>query len=99
MQKSVRFLVLAFAFVLVMAYAPDAFAQTSSTPEASSTYLYNYVYGTLRWPLSSAVLGALFVAAFFGHVGRKLLVGGAAIVIAFAFLPFWLQLARAMTGS
>ncbi len=74
-------------------------AQTSNTAEATSTLLYQYLYNTLRWPLSSAGMAMAFIFAKFTENGRRKAAVIVGIVLIFALLPFWITLIETITGS
>ncbi|MBA3712025.1 MAG: hypothetical protein H0W76_06195 [Pyrinomonadaceae bacterium] len=59
-------------------------AQTSNTAEATSTLLYQYLYNTLRWPLSSAGMTLAFIFAKFTENGRRKAAAIVGIVLIFA---------------
>jgi len=91
--------VLLCLLLISMSEAVDVLAQTSNTAEATSTLLYQYLYNTLRWPLSSAGMALAFIFAKFTDNGRRKAAVIVGIVLIFALLPFWLTLLKTITGS
>jgi cell division protein FtsW (lipid II flippase) len=96
---SPQFHTMLFVILIVGIAGMNVYAQNSNSAEDTATNLYNYVYQKLRWPASSFAMVIAGGYWKFSQNGRRTALQIAAGVLIWALVPFWISLAKLVTGS